>query len=1314
MLDFFKVKELTRNNITNIVPEFKSGKIKDLMIRGGKFYAIWDEENNVWSQNEADVQRIVDTALWEYVRKHGYSQGYIVRTMEDYSTGSWSQFKKYIRESPDNFTKLDRKVTFSNSVTSKKDYVSKHVDYPLEEASCEAYEKIISTLYVPEERAKIEWAIGSVVAGESIDIQKFCVFYGKPGSGKSTILHIIERLFEGYYTTFEAKALASNSNQFATEVFRNGPLVAIQHDGDLSRIEDNTKLNSIIAHEKMTINIKNHSMFTDKADCMLFMGTNKEVKITDAKSGIIRRLIDIRPSGRTIPVDEFRVLEKQTKFELSGIAWRCLQVYKEMGKDYYITYKPFEMLYKSNAFYNFVEYRYFEFLKNDSTTLKAAWEMYNEYYKEAGLQYKMPMYIFREELKNYFETFDEITRINGKQVRSYYSGFKSGEFNYKVEPEVAEDILSKGYTWLKFAIQPSKLDILCADCKAQYASEGGVPTKKWSYVRKTLKDLDTRKLHYVKVPENHIVIDLDIRGENGEKNLLKNMEAATRFPKTYAEVSKSGSGIHLHYIYNGDINELSHMYDKNIEVKTFTGNASLRRMLTKCNDIDISVLTSGLPKKEAKKKMINIEGVRSEQQLRALIEKNLKKEIHDNTTQSINFIYALLEEAYNGGTLTYDVRDMAKRVKDFANASTNQAETCFKTYQKMHFCSENIEKAEQNLNTTDSAAIDILENRTGTRDTLVIFDVECKPNLFLVCYKEYGEGNEVVAMVDPTSDDIAHLMEYKLIGYNNLNYDNAMILGRLMGDDDADSFNRNNRIIVKKDKTAKPYRSKYVSYTDVLDFSAIKQSLKAWEIQLGLPHKEYPERWDQPISKDKIPELIEYCKNDVLATEAVFNHLKPDWTARNIMAEITGMTVNDRTNDLSCKFIVGDDPNPQSSFVYTDLSEMFKGYEFDPNGIDKNRYPKDEKGKPIYVRGKSIYRGEDPGEGGYVYAEPGIYRNVALLDIASMHPTSIICLNLFGDRYTANYKEIYEARLAIKHKEFDKAKTMFGGKLARYLDDPSTAKDLAYALKIALNSVYGLTSASFPNPLKDPRNVDNIVAKRGALFMIDLKHAVQEKGYTVAHIKTDSIKIPDATPEIIQFVMDFGKKYGYSFEHEATYEKMCLVNDAVYIAKYSDCTGTNGDMAGIWTATGAQFQHPYVFKYLFSKAPIEFKDCCETKSVTTALYLDMNEGLPENEHKYVFVGRTGLFVPILPGHGGGILLRLADADEMKFNAAGGSKGFRWMEAEKVEDLKLNEFIDYGYFRKLVDKAIETISKYGDFYEFASDDSIDIESDELPF
>ena len=405
----------------------------------------------------------------------------------------------------------------------------------------------------------------------------------------------------------------------------------------------------------------------------------------------------------------------------------------------------------------------------------------------------------------------------------------------------------------------------------------------------------------------------------------------------------------------------------------------------------------------------------------------------------------------------------------------------------------------------------------------------------------------------------------------------------------------------------------------------------------------------------------------------------------------------------------------------------FSGYEYVPFGNDKKPH--------------NMYRGTDLGFGGYVYAEPGIYRNVALLDIASLHPHSIIAMNCFGE-HTKNFEELLNARIFIKHGDFESARTMLGGRLAPYLDDESKAKELAQALKIAINSVYGLTSASFDNPFRDVRNKNNIVALRGALFMRTLQDEVQSRGFTVAHIKTDSIKIPDATPEIIQFCMDFAAQYGYTFEHEATYDRMCLVNNAVYIAKYKD-----GKHAGEWTATGTQFQIPYVFKKLFSKEPIEFNDLCETKSVTTALYLDRNENLSDvsvyeevlnlrrhnrphedytkkelalldefkdtldidledlisEGHNRIFIGKVGNFCPIKPGCNGGLLVREAvDTNgNVKYDSATGASGYRWLEAEMVKELGREDDIDLRYFDRLADAAVKEISKYGDFEEFVA-------------
>ena len=466
-----------------------------------------------------------------------------------------------------------------------------------------------------------------------------------------------------------------------------------------------------------------------------------------------------------------------------------------------------------------------------------------------------------------------------------------------------------------------------------------------------------------------------------------------------------------------------------------------------------------------------------------------------------------------------------------------------------------------------------------------------------------------------------------------------------------------------------------LSYADIYDFSSKKQSLKKFEIELGIHHQELGLKWDEPVPEELWKTVADYCVNDVEATRAVFKARQDDYIAREVLAELSGLTVNDTTQSHTAKIIFGNDKRPQDKFVYTDLSKMFPGYTFD--------------------HGHSMYRGEDPGEGGYVYSEPGMYTDVALLDIASMHPNSLINLNLFGP-YTDNFKQLLDARIAIKHKDYDKAKTMLNGVFAPYLKSEKQSKTLAYALKIIINSVYGLTSAKFDNKFKDPRNIDNIVAKRGALFMINLKHEVQDRGFTVAHIKTDSIKIPNATKEIIDFVIDYGHKYGYSFEHEATYSKMCLVNDAVYIAKVKEADGQPVDY---WSATGAEFQHPYIFKYLFSKEKIKFEDMCETKTVTSALYLDMNEDLNEDEHNYKFVGKAGSFCPIKPGCGGGLLMREKDG---KYNSATGAKGYRWLEAEMVRDLHKEKDIDRTYYQHLVDDAVKDIEKYGDFEWFVSE------------
>lgn len=1253
-MDFYRIvkAEPDKKGVVAVYPDYTPNGFSDLMIRGGSFYAIWDEENQTWSTDEYDVPRLVDAHLRSEVEAMPAPEEgrYSVKWMNSFTSMSWIKFKSFVNSVADRYHPLDRKLVFLNEKTAKTDYVTKSLPYELEEGTSGAWDELVTVLYSPLERQKIEWAIGSVVAGESCDIQKFLVFYGSSGTGKSTILNIIEKLFVGYVATFDAKALGANNGTFATAAFKHNPLVAIQHDGDLSRIEDNTKLNSIVAHEDIPINEKFQSAYAMKIDSFLFMGTNKPVRITDSRSGLVRRVIDVHPTGNRVSADHYLNLMSQIDFELGAIAKHCLDIYRGLGKNYYNAYRPVEMMAQTDYFYNFVASSYDIFEEQGGVTTNQAWGMFKEFCEEQKIDTKMPQFKFREELKNYFAEYSQRIKIDGQWVWGWYAGFDIKRF-------IQHDLSDTKSELIEMDAEISILDEVLEALPAQYGrldKHGDeVPEKRWDGVKTTLRDLDTQKLHYVKVPQNHIVIDFDLTNLKGNKSLEKNLEAASAWPTTYGELSKGGNGVHLHYLYDGDTDQLARLFSEGIEVKVFNGNSSLRRRLSRCNNTPIATISSGLPLKD--KKMLTEDTIKSERGLRDLVSRNLQKQVHPATKPSIDFISKILEDAY-AQEVTYDLTDLKPTLIKFALGSTHQAERCLEIVSNMKFKSNNDESDPDKPNAADPR--------------LVFYDLEVYPNLFSIGWMYDEDDALIVKMLNPTPQEVELLLKYKLVGFNNRKYDNHILYARTLGYSNEALYKLSQRIINNQPNST--FGEAYnISYTDVYDYASEKMTLKKWQIKLGIKHQEMDIPWDQPVPDDRVEDVLEYMCNDVLSTRALHHARQGDYKARLILAALSGLTPNHTTNQHSGAIMFGKNKRPQPAFKYTKLEGLFPGY--------------------IYDRGVSTYRGEKVGEGGYVYSEPGIYEDVVLLDVASMHPTSIEQMNLFGNEYTQKFSDLKSARMAIKRQDFDAARTMLGGKLEPYLKDTSDAKMLSDALKIVINSVYGLTSATFDNVFRDPRNKDNIVAKRGALFMIDLKHYVQDLGLKVIHIKTDSIKIPGISNEDIAKIVEFGKKYGYDFEHEATYDKFALVNDAVYVA-HTEGMG--------WTAVGAQFQQPYVFKTLFTKDTIEFEDLCESKSVMKgAMYLNFNADLDKKlpftpDESSRFIGRTGLFVPVTEGKGGGGLYRLF---EEKLYTISGTTGYLWKEAEQGT----RDEIDMAYFEKLADKAIKTLEEYGSFNELIS-------------
>lgn len=642
----------------------------------------------------------------------------------------------------------------------------------------------------------------------------------------------------------------------------------------------------------------------------------------------------------------------------------------------------------TNDFYNFVVDSFSVFKKNDGTTLKTAWEMYKTYCDETKVPYPYSQRAFKEELRNYFWHFEEGFDEEAK-VRNVYSGFRLDKFEKDMRSE-KKDNDDKKYVIEFMDGIPSEFDILAGDYLAQYANEKETPTKPWDAVTTRLHDIDVHKLHYVKIPENHIVIDFDIKDESGKKSFEKNLEAASKFPPTYAELSKSGAGIHLHYIYDGDPTTLNRLYDKDIEIKVFSGKSSLRRKLTLCNNLPIAHISSGLPLKGGKK-VINIEGFKNEQHLRTMIKKNLNKEIHPSTRCSIDFINKLLNDAYDSGQ-HYDVSDMKNAVYAFATQSTNQAPYCIKAVNKMPFKSED-------------AAPPV---GSGDDSPLIFFDCEVFPNLFLINWKVQGEKTPIVRMINPTPKQVEELVRFKLVGFNCRRYDNHMLYACMMGYTPLEIYDLSQKIINSSKGESRKYlfgEAYNISYTDIYDFASAgnKKSLKKLEIEMGIHHQELGLPWDKPVPEELWQKVAEYCDNDVLATEAAWNYLQSDWLAREILADLAGLTVNDTTNTLTTKFIFGNNKNPQNEFNYRNLAEPVFEMDEETRDFLEEACPEmmsqthGEAGSLLpyfpgykYENGVSTYRGEEVGEGGYVYAEPGMYGNVALLDIASMHPHSTI------------------------------------------------------------------------------------------------------------------------------------------------------------------------------------------------------------------------------------------------------------------------------------------------------------------------------------
>ena len=178
-MDFIFFKEDVkgkRHNIIRLTPTYNFTYSNDIIIKGGKVYAMYDEENKVWKKDKREYVKLMDRDLKkkykEYQKEHPdliLDNDIKFDSFGNNSSGYFKDFNTFIRDMENILPEidLDGKVIFKNMELEREDYSTGKLNYAIEKGSTEAWDTIVGTLYSPLEREKIEWMIGSIISGYS-------------------------------------------------------------------------------------------------------------------------------------------------------------------------------------------------------------------------------------------------------------------------------------------------------------------------------------------------------------------------------------------------------------------------------------------------------------------------------------------------------------------------------------------------------------------------------------------------------------------------------------------------------------------------------------------------------------------------------------------------------------------------------------------------------------------------------------------------------------------------------------------------------------------------------------------------------------------------------------------------------------------------------------------------------------------------------------------------------------------------------------------------------------------------------------------
>lgn len=435
---------------------------------------------------------------------------------------------------------------------------------------------------------------------------------------------------------------------------------------------------------------------------------------------------------------------------------------------------------------------------------------------------------------------------------------------------------------------------------------------------------------------------------------------------------------------------------------------------------------------------------------------------------------------------------------------------------------------------------------------LVVFDIECYRNYFLVYFRSITNGKSTYfeAYVDPDTGEVVDLdteglartlRNVRLVSFNGNNYDVPMATYALKCVSCSKLKDASDAIITQKNMKPWVFEETFdckinrdLDHIDLMEVAPGRASLKIYGGRLhSQKMQDLPIEPDAIINAEQREALRLYCGNDLQTTADLYNALKPQLELREAMTEQYGIDLRSKSDAQIAEAVIkqavtkamGRKPvRPEikdgTKFKYSvppmvsfrtqalrDVLQTVRACEF---VIDNGKLQEpDELADLLIPIGGSVYR---MGIGGLHSSEQStshVADTDTLLidrDVRSYYPSLILLMGLapkhLGAAFTEVYKGIVERRLAAKE-------------AGRKIEDA--------VLKIVINGSFGKFGSMW-SVLYSPRLLIQTTVT-GQLALLMLIEALELAGIPVVSANTDGIVIK--CPKALEATMN-----GIVFEWE--------------------------------------------------------------------------------------------------------------------------------------------------------------------------------------